>query len=113
MDAGERALLERTVLDALTAHVGVAGPDAPADDVLAGLGWAEMLEAEPPDAVAVVFTALGVTAAPGGALDEVVAPALGLGPRADLAVVLPASPPGGPPARHDAAWVRGLAGLRA
>jgi hypothetical protein len=83
MDAAERALLEETVRAALADHAGDA------DAVLAGVGWLEMLEAEPRDAVGIVFGALGARNLNATALDDVVVAALGLPPRADLAVLLP------------------------
>jgi hypothetical protein len=85
MEAAERALLATTVGTALADGLG----DGDADGVLADVGWLEMLEAEPRDAVAIVFTALGSTNKPATALDDVVATALGVTPCADLAVLLP------------------------
>ena len=82
MDAADRALLATSVGDALT-------DVTEADAALAGLGWTDMLAAEPDDAVAIVFTALGRTNATSSALDDVVVRALGLPPRDDLAVLLP------------------------
>ena len=83
MDGSERALLASTVLDALSARTGDA------DAVLHELGWLEMLAAEPDVAIEVVFGALGRTNAVATALDDVMVTALGMQPRADLAVVLP------------------------
>jgi hypothetical protein len=83
VDAGERTLLEKTVGDALE------GASAGADDVLAELGWPEMLTAEPRDAIDVVFTAIGATNASATVLDDVLALALGLDPSPDCAVLLP------------------------
>jgi hypothetical protein len=95
IDADERALMEQAVRGALTRAVA-SGDDA--DAVLSKLGWQEMLRDEPDDAIAIVFGALGRTNAVATALDDVLATALGLEPRADLAVVLPPfggfSPPG-------------------
>ena len=85
MDAAERALLEDTVGAALAAGATAAAADA----ALAELGWLEMLEAEPRDAVDIVFGALGATNSTATVLDDVVVSALGLQPRADLAVLLP------------------------
>ena len=48
-----------------------------------------MLDAEPRDAVDIVFTALGTTNATATVLDDVIVAALGAEPRADLAVLLP------------------------
>jgi hypothetical protein len=94
MDPAERALLESTVWSTLaTAH------DVPAvDAALSELGWLAMLEAEPRDAVGIVFTALGRANAAATVLDDVVASALGVAPRPGLAVLLPpfgaSHPPG-------------------
>ena len=48
-----------------------------------------MLAAEPRDAIAVVFEALGATNGAATVLDDVIVSALGREPRADLAVLLP------------------------
>jgi hypothetical protein len=100
MEPSERALLESTVHDALAAADG-AGGTAP-DDALAGVGWLEMLAAEPAVAVDVVFTALGRTNASASALDDVIVAGLGLSPRPDLAVVLPPFATWRAPGRIDA-----------
>jgi len=101
MDAADRELLQTTVHDALVAHAeahataaddAMLGVPARADGVLAELGWLEMLEAEPSDAVAIVAHELGATDTYASILDDVFAAALGIEPRADLAVVLPAYP---------------------
>jgi hypothetical protein len=86
IDAHERALMEETVRGALADAVA-DGDDV--DAVLAKLGWREMFRDEPDDAIAIVFGALGRTNAVATALDDVLATALGLEPRSDLAVVLP------------------------
>ena len=95
IDADERALMEETVRGALAEAVADGGD---VDAVLAKLGWREMLRDEADDAIAIVFGALGRTNAVGTALDDVLATALGVEPRNDLAVVLPPfggfSPPG-------------------
>jgi hypothetical protein len=83
MDVAERALLEEAVQGAL-ADEGMS-----ADTHLVSLGWLDMLGAEPRDAIAVVFEALGATNRAATALDDVVVVALGCEPRADLAVLLP------------------------
>jgi len=83
MEAAERTLLEATVRAAL------ADTAASTDAALTDVGWLEMLEVEPRDAVGIVFGALGATNTMATALDDVVVSALGLVPRADLAVLLP------------------------
>jgi hypothetical protein len=84
ISSAERELLDETVRGAL------AGAAANADAVLAEVGWLEMLDAEPDDAIAIVFGALGATNGSSTALDDVVCSALGVTTRADLAVLLPA-----------------------
>lgn len=111
IDADECALMEQTVRGAL---VGAVADADDVDAVLAKLGWQEMLRDEPDDAIAIVFGALGRTNAVATALDDVLAMALGLEPRADLAVVLPPFGSWAPPGSQ-AGEVRadGLATLRA
>jgi hypothetical protein len=97
MDANERALLDSTVRDALD---GAAGqPPAAVDKVLGDLGWLEMLAAEPRDAVGIVFGALGATNLAATAIDDVMLAALGIEPRPDLAICLPAYGTWDPPGR--------------
>ena len=84
MDTSERALLEESLRAALAAR-----PDA--DAALAEIGWLELLDAAPSDAIEIVFDALGSANAAATALDDVIAAAHGAKPRADLAVVLPGS----------------------
>jgi len=100
MDAAERELLAATV------HAALADADGRADDVLADLGWLDILAAEPDDAIAVVFGALGRTGRSASALDDVLAAALGRAPSAGLAVVLPAYEHSDPPARRGLATAR-------
>ncbi len=92
MDATERALLRETVDRAVTEADDV-------DAALVELGWREMLQAEPSDAIEIVFNALGRANATASALDDVLASGLGARPRDDLAVLLPPfatwAPPGG------------------
>lgn len=93
MDAAERALLQQTVRDAIASAANGASGGAPGgavvDSALADLGWLEMLDAEPRDAVDNVFTALGETNRVATALDDIVVAALGIEPRPDLAALLP------------------------
>ncbi len=104
MDAAERALLEDAVGSAL------ADPGTDPDSVLAELGWLEMLDAEPRDAVAVVFEALGRTNGAATVLDDVIVSALGLTPGPDVAVVLPPFGSWDPPGAGEQA--NGLASAR-
>ena len=110
MQAVERGLLAATVADALAA----AAPGA-ADRALGNLGWAEMLAAEPDDAVAIVFTALGRTNHASTAIDDVMVQALGFELRPDVAVVLPSFGTWQPPGRIQTEWCQatGLATARA
>jgi hypothetical protein len=111
IDADERAAMEETLRAALAAADG----NAAADEVLAKLGWLELLAAEPSDAIEVVFSALGASNRAATALDDVLASALGLQPRPDLAVLLPPFAAWDPPGRIDADGLhaRGLATARA
>jgi hypothetical protein len=111
IDAGERDAMARAVRAALAD--ADAGADA-VDETLEKLGWRAMLDEAPDDAVAVVFRELGAANAPSAALDDVLASALGVEPRADLAVVLPPFAAWDAPGRLDAGGVRahGLAKAR-
>jgi hypothetical protein len=97
METAERALLEKAVRDAIE-----GSSPAGADEALVRVGWPEMLEAEPRDAVAVVFTELGASNATASVLDDVVVNALGVEPRSDLAALLPSFASWVPPGRLDA-----------
>jgi hypothetical protein len=112
MDASERSLLQGTVREA----VASAPPNdrAAVDKILAELGWFEMLRAEPHDAVAIVFDALGTTNAAASVLDDVVIEGLGVEARADLAVLLPPFRSRSAPGRLDGGRVSasGLASAR-
>jgi hypothetical protein len=112
MEQAERALLTQAVRDALTA-VPNGKPDD-VDRVLADVGWLDMLDAEPRDALDIVFRSLGAANVAATALDDVVARALGVHPRPDLAVVLPRFASWEPPAAPDGARIhgRGLATAR-
>jgi len=101
MDA-ERALLAETVRDAIAAAGGPAAGGAALDAVLAELGWREMLDAEPRDAIDIVFTALGNANGTATVLDDVVMSALGAAPRPDVAVILPRFGTWDPPGRIEA-----------
>ena len=95
MDAGERALLQSTVRDALE-RVAPEGA-AVVDRVLGELGWLEMLAVEPLAAIEIVFRALGATNATASVLDDVMVSGLGMAPRAALAVALPRFASSDPP----------------
>jgi Acyl-CoA dehydrogenase, C-terminal domain len=96
IDGAERASMEETVRRALAA---ADGPEA-VDRTLGELGWLDLLEAEPDDAIEIVFGALGATNAAGTALDDLLATALGEKPRPDLAVLLPSFASWDPPGAH-------------
>jgi hypothetical protein len=107
MDAAERELLQTTVDDALATVAD--RPDA-LDAALADLGWLEMLDDQRTDAVAIVFRSLGAANGMGTALDDVIVSALGIEPRADLAVLLPPFATWHPPGTmNGAVAARGLA----
>jgi hypothetical protein len=111
IDAGDRALMEETV------RAAIAGADggAAVDRILAELGWQDMLEAAPGDAIEIVFRSLGAADATATALDDVLASALGTKARADLAVLLPPFATWDPPGSLDAGGfrARGLCTARA
>jgi hypothetical protein len=111
IDPADRASMQETVRAAIA---GVDGCEA-VDRILGRLGWLEMFDAAPSDAIDVVFSALGASNAAATALDDVIASALGTKPRADLAVLLPRFAAWDPPGRLDAGGVQagGLATARA
>lgn len=85
MDAMERDLLQQTVRDAFVS----ADTTTSLDSVLVDLGWLEMLGTARRDAVDIVFRSLGAVNGTSSVLDDVVVSALGIEPRADLAVLMP------------------------
>jgi hypothetical protein len=113
MDADELALLADTARKAIAG--ATTGGRGAVDAVLAEIGWLELLRAEPRAAVDVVFGALGATGGAATVLDDAVASALGVEPRAALAVLLPPFAAWHPPGRTDGGRVRasGLATARA
>jgi hypothetical protein len=115
IDADERAAMEETVRAAIADAVATADRAADVDAVLARLGWLDLLESTPDDAVDIVFGALGAANATATALDDVLASALGQQARADLAVLLPPFAAWAPPGRIEANDVhaQGLATGRA
>ncbi len=115
IDADERAMMEETMREAIADALATADEGADIDTVLAKLGWLEMLDDEPDDAIDIVFSALGAANATATALDDVVVSALGREPGADLAVLLPRFAAWSPPGRIDAGELQaqGLATGRA
>jgi hypothetical protein len=113
IDASERALLQETVRKAIAEASASGG--AAVDAVLAQIGWLELLEAEPRDAIDIVFSELGTARAAATALDDVLASALGATPDADVAVLLPRFAAWDAPGRIDGGRVtaQGLATARA
>ena len=111
IDAAERASMEESVRTAIASADGRKAVDG----VLGQLGWLELLDAEPPDAIDIVFTALGATDRTATVLDDVVLSALGAKPRSGLAVLLPRFAAWDPPGKIDAnaLHARGLATARA
>jgi hypothetical protein len=101
IDADERAVMEETVRGAIADALATAGDSAGIDAVLTKLGWLEMLDDSPGDAIDIVFGALGAANATASMLDDVIASALGETPRADLAVLLPRFANWNPPGRID------------
>ena len=110
IDAADRAAMQEAALAALAAADGREA----ADRALAQLGWRDLLDVQPADAVDVVFGALGATNAAASALDDVIGAALGWKPRADLAVLLPPFARWDPPGALEAGALRarGLATAR-
>lgn len=99
LDDAAREAMARTVRTALAdANARAGGVDA----ALGALGWRTMLAEAPDDAVAIMFAELGAANAASSALDDVLASALGVEPRADLAVVLPPFAAWDAPGRLDA-----------
>jgi hypothetical protein len=111
IDAADRASMEESVRAAIASADGREAVDG----VLGQLGWLDLLDAEPPDAIEIVFSALGATDRTATALDDVVLAALGAKPRSDLAVLLPRFAAWDPPGRIDGEnlHARGLATARA
>jgi hypothetical protein len=100
--ADERAVIQETVRGAIADALATSNERANIDAVLAKLGWLEMLDDEPDDAIDIVFSALGAANATATALDDVAASALGEKPRPDLTVLLPRFATWEPPGRIDA-----------
>ena len=115
MEAAERSLLRSTVETAIGDATASGATGSAIDDVLARLGWSEMLATEPRDAIEIVFGALGAHNAAASAIDDVFASAFSVEPPAEVAVVFP--PFGGwdPPGHVDGGRVRvvGVATARA
>ena len=109
MDAAERAMLADTFGDAIRGAEPLR-----LDAVLAGLGWLEMLDSAPSDAIDIVFSALGATNGVASVLDDVMVSALGMESRSDLAVLLSPYAAWQPPGRIDGEYVSasGLATAR-
>jgi hypothetical protein len=97
MEREERALFAKGVQDATARGTGAA-----LDGALAALGWRDALALDPHTAVAVLFEAQGRAGATSGALDLVLAHALGVEP---VPIVLPPFGQTAPPARSDGAAI--------
>jgi acyl-CoA dehydrogenase-like protein len=102
IDADERAVMQQAVRGAIADALATAGEGADIDAVLAQLGWLQMLDAEPDDAIDIVFGALGAANATATTLDDVIASAVSERPRGDLAVLLPRFADWNPPGRINA-----------
>ncbi len=98
MSAEDRELFATTLAQAIEPRRGGAG-----DDVLAELGWIDLLDAEPRTAIGIVFGALGRANVSSSCLSDVVATAIGA--PAGSAVVLPAYATASPPGHADGADV--------
>jgi|SRR5262245_30285269 len=106
IDDSERALLEETVRKAIANACATPNGSSAVDAVLAEVGWLDLLDAAPREALDIVFSALGQANATATVLDDVVASALGTAPRADLAVLLPMFATWEPPGRIDGDQLR-------
>ena len=95
IEAQERELLERSVKRAVAEHTG-----ADLDRVLAELGWAEVLAADPRTVVSLLFENQGAAGGSSSALDQVLASKLGAVP------VLPAIGRWQPPGRLEGDHLR-------
>jgi hypothetical protein len=115
MDAAERALLAKTVRDAIAGAAAMEKGAAAVDAALADLGWHDMLDAEPAVAIDIVFDALGATNGTATTLDDVLARALGVRSPVPVATLLPPFATCDPPGHIDGDHLRaaGLAGPRA
>ncbi len=96
MNEAERALFADAIRQVTAACTGEA-----LDAALVELGWADALEADRANAVAVLFEASGEANVTSSALDQVLAAALGLPGRLPAAVVLPPLRLTEPPGRVD------------
>jgi hypothetical protein len=104
MDADDRKLFEASVRQATRRSTGSA-----LDAALADLGWPDALVDDAETAVSIRFEQQGAANVSSGALDHVIAHALGFGAQPE-AVVLPIPGHHGPPAhlRGDQLTVRGI-----
>ncbi|HXP33873.1 MAG TPA: acyl-CoA dehydrogenase family protein [Acidimicrobiales bacterium] len=100
MDPAELDLFDRTLRDATEAHSGAA-----LDAALLELGWHEALAHDRRAAVSLLFEHQGRAAVTSGALDDVVAHALGPDTAPDAAIVFPALGRAEPPAYEGAGGV--------
>jgi alkylation response protein AidB-like acyl-CoA dehydrogenase len=96
LDADDLAMLAAGFEGALRETEGTVA----ATSALFELGWADVLESSPAQAISTAFTALGVTGSSAAIADDVVAHALGLEVQAGTAVVLPAPGRATPPGRR-------------
>jgi hypothetical protein len=110
MSADDLALLAAGFEAVMLAHPGPGEADA----ALFGLGWGELLAAEPARGAATAFSALGATGAASGLLDDVIARSLGVDPSPEVCGVLPAATQAAPPGRAlgDSVAVDGIVSTR-
>jgi hypothetical protein len=110
MSADELALLGASFEAVMLAHPGPAEADA----ALFGLGWGELLAAEPARGPAMAFGALGTSGAASGLLDDVIARCLAVDPSPAVCVVLPAAVQSAPPGQvhGDSITVDGIVSAR-
>lgn len=89
IDAEDRVLLDETVRAALADNEAGNASHNTIDALLKQLDWLDLLDADPLDAIEIVFRALGHFNAPSTAMDDVLSAALDIRPVADVAVLVP------------------------
>lgn len=84
MDDGELGMLADTLEKSMSSAVAAGTPNA--EDVLADLGWREMLDEIPDEATSLVFRLLGETGAHAGVINDVVLATAGSAPGGTVAL---------------------------
>lgn len=84
MDDGDLGMLADTLEKSMTSALAAGTPNV--EDVLADLGWLEMLDEIPQEATALVFRLLGATGTNAGVVNDVVLAAAGRAPGGTIAL---------------------------